>query len=223
MIRAGLGFSAFVLLFMVAVSAVGFERIPPGTELPSHWNLKGEIDDYAPRDLMLILMPGLALFLSALFAFLPAIDPRKENVRASGGLYMAAWLGSLLLLATLHGAIVLGSAFGAPVDRLIPSVLLYSVSALMIVLGNFTSKSRSSFFIGVRTPWTLSSEHSWSVTNRAAGWMLVLTGLGAIAAGFFGDIRAGFLVCLAGALATLVMSVVISYFAWSADPDRRRA
>jgi uncharacterized membrane protein len=223
MIRAGLGFSGVILVFMIAVSAIGFSRIAPGAELPSHWNIKGEIDGYAPRDLMLILMPGLAFGLAALFALLPAIDPRKENVRASGGLYMTAWLGSLLLLATLHGVIVLGSAFGAPVDLLMPNILLYSISALMIVLGNFTAKSRSSFFIGVRTPWTLSSEHSWSVTNRAAGWMLVLTGLGAIAAGYFGDARAGFVVCLAGALATLVVSVAISYFAWASDPDRRRA
>jgi uncharacterized membrane protein len=223
MIRIGVALSALILLFMAGVSVFGFLRIPEGAELPSHWNLKGEIDGYAPRDLMLVLTPIAAMALAALFSLLPMIDPRKENVRASGGLYITAWLGALLLLAIVHAVIVLGAAFGAPVADMMPNILLYAASALMIVLGNFTAKSRSSFFLGVRTPWTLSSEHSWSVTNRAAGWMLVMTGLAAMAAGYFGDAGLGLLVGVAGALATLAMSIVISYFAWAADPERRRA
>ena len=222
MIRFGLAASALLFLFTIAVSAFGFLNIPPGTELPSHWNIKGEVDGYAPRDLMLVFTPIASIALAALFAAIPFIDPRKENVHASGGLYMTAWIGALLLLAGVHAVIVLGAAFDAPVAERMPAVLLYGVSALMIVLGNFTAKSRSNFFIGVRTPWTLSSEHSWSVTNRAAGWMLVLTGLAAIAACYFSHVGAGFLTLVGGALATLVVSVAISWFAWAGDPERRR-
>ena len=223
MIRFGVAASALILLAMTCVSLFGFAQIPPETELPSHWNLKGEIDGTAPRDAMLLATPLAGFAVAALFAALPLIDPRKENVRASGGLYISAWLGTLLLLGFIHGAVVIRAASGGGAPDRIPQILLYGVSALLVVLGNFTAKSRSSFFIGVRTPWTLSSEHSWNVTNRAAGWMLVLTGLSAIAAGSLRNIESGLLTLVGGALATLVVSVAISYFAWAGDPERTRA
>ncbi|MEQ1929655.1 MAG: hypothetical protein ABL957_03865, partial [Parvularculaceae bacterium] len=62
-----------------------------------------------------------------------------------------------------------------------------------------------------------------SVTNRAAGWMLVLTGLAAIVAGSFRSVESGLLALVGGSLATLVVSVAISYFAWAGDPERTRA
>lgn len=220
MIRIGILISALVLAFMVAVSLFGLERIAPGTELASHWNLKGEVDGYAPRDVVLLLGPAVGFGVSLLFALLPFIDPRKEHVRASRGLYLVGWLGALLILAVLHAGIILSAALGGDAATWMPHVLLYATSTLMIVLGNFTAKSRSNWFLGVRTPWTLSSEHSWIVTNRASGWMLVLTGLAAIAASVFMDVQAGLLALVGGALATLVVSLAISYFAWARDPER---
>jgi uncharacterized membrane protein len=220
MIRIGIFVSAIIVACMIGVSFFGFERIAPGADLPTHWNLKGEIDGYTTRDVALILGPALGLGVAIVFTFLPFIDPRREHVRASRGLYLAAWLGALALLAIVHAAIVLPAALGGDSAKQMPSILLYSVSVLLIVLGNFTAKSRSNWFMGVRTPWTLSSEHSWIVTNRASGWMLVLTGLAAIAAGVFVDVKAGLLALVGGALATLVVSLAISYFAWAKDPER---
>ncbi|HAQ34531.1 MAG TPA: hypothetical protein DCQ53_04110, partial [Alphaproteobacteria bacterium] len=35
------------------------------------------------------------------------------------------------------------------------------VSVVMIVLGLVIARARPNFFVGVRTPWTLSSDLSW--------------------------------------------------------------
>lgn len=221
MIRFGLIVSLVFLAAMAAFSAYGFLAIPADALLPSHWNIRGEVDAYQPRNVMLLAVPAMALGLSAVFAVVPLIDPRKDNVRKSGGLYLAGWIGALALVALLHGAIVVSAAQGLDTTRLMPRVILFGVAALLVLLGNFTAKSRSSFFLGVRTPWTLSSEHAWIVTNRAAGWMLVLTGLLAAGAGLLADMRIAFYVLLGGVLATVVMSVAISYFAWASDPERQ--
>ncbi len=215
MMRIGLGASALIIAAMVAISVYGFTQVPPDMELPRQWTFKGE-HRAAGRDLVLFGMPLLALAISGLFALLPLIDPRGDNIRRSAALWLTAWIGILALLAMSHGAVVFaaaaGSDFSAPRD-----LQLFGLCLLLIALGNFLPKSRSNFFAGVRTPWTLSSEHSWSVSNRLAGWLFVLTGLAGAATSLMRDSKTGWSILLAGIAATAVISVVVSYFAWRSD------
>ncbi len=48
---------------------------------------------------------------------------------------------------------------------------------MFILLGNILPKMPSSFFIGIRTPWTLSSEHVWRKTHKVGGICFVMGGL----------------------------------------------
>lgn len=220
--------TAWVLTFaaifvMAAISLYGASVIPENAMIARHWNLAGQVDGYSPRNHVLIGMPALALFVAIVFAAVPYIDPRRRNVAASRGLLLVSWIGVVALLAVTHGWIVLSAARGESGAAPPPHIILYGVSALLIAIGNFVAKSRSNFFLGIRTPWTLSSEHAWAVANRAGGWMLVLTGAAAAAAGYFVDLRTGMLTLVAGALATAIVSVAVSYVAWRSDPERRQA
>jgi len=51
------------------------------------------------------------------------------------------------------------------------------VGALFIVAGNLLAKVRPNWFIGIRTPWTLSSKTAWDKTHRLAAWLFVIAGL----------------------------------------------
>ena len=210
------------ILVMAGFSLYGASAIPEDAMIARHWNLAGEADGFSPRNHVLVAMPALALLIAIVFALVPMIDPRKRNVAASRGLLFTSWLGAMTLLAVAHGWIVLTAARGETAGAPPPHVILYTVSALLVAIGNFVAKSRSNFFLGVRTPWTLSSEYAWSVANRAGGYMLVLTGVAAAAAaaGYLIDLRTGMLTLVAGALATAVVSIAVSYFAWRSDPER---
>lgn len=223
MMRLAWIMTAAAIAAMAAFSLYGLAVIPEDAVIARHWSLAGEADGYSPRNHVLVFFPALALVISAVFAAIPHIDPRKEHVAASRGLLIASWIGTLALFVVLHGAIILGAARGGDGGALAPGAALYGAALLIAVIGNFVAKSRSNFFLGVRTPWTLSSEHAWTVANRAAGWMLVATGAGAAAAGLIADARTGLIVLLAGALASAVVSVVLSYLAWRSDPERERA
>ena len=48
---------------------------------------------------------------------------------------------------------------------------------LFILLGNYMGKIRQNFFVGMRTPWTLSDPEVWNKSQRFAGWMFVIGGL----------------------------------------------
>ena len=78
--------------------------------------------------------------------------------------------------------IVLRAALGYPVA--IERVLPVGLGVLFIVIGNLLPRARPNWFVGIRTPWTLSSDRVWEKTHRfgghvfvAAGMLMLLSGL----------------------------------------------
>ncbi len=218
--KTALWVCGLIIAAMIGVSIYGWMHIPENTMIARHWNLSGVADGFSPRNHVLIGMPVFAAAIAFFFFLIPAIDPRPDHVRRSAGLLTASVIGVTALLAVTHASIVLPAARGAASPPL-PGATLYAASILLILVGNYTAKSRSNFFLGIRTPWTLTSEHAWSVANRTGGWLFALTGAAAAAAGFIGGPSDGYLVLGVGAVSAALVSIVVSYFAWRSDPERR--
>ena len=49
------------------------------SEMPSHWNIEGEVDAYMSKFWALFLMPIISVGLLILFMLIPKIDPLKKN------------------------------------------------------------------------------------------------------------------------------------------------
>ncbi len=217
MIRTGLTATLFLFLLAAAVSAAGFGLIPEGVEIPRHWNLRGEVNGTTERDVYLLTMPAFVLGIGALLAVLPLIDPRGNNIRASAGFYLTAWIGSLMLITGVHATIVYAALSGNAPD---PRFIFAGTGLFLMALGDRMAKSRSNWFAGLRTPWTLSSEHAWGVGNRWAGRLMVLSGIGTIAAAFTMGATASAGVMTAGIVTALLVGTIASWFAWRGDPER---
>ena len=219
MIRRGLIGSLPFLAISVAASLWARGKVPSDARVPAHWNIRGEVDRYAAFGELVWLIPAIIAGLIALMAILPLIDPRKDNLRRSAGLYLAGWIGGVAVAAAAHLMILYSAVTGAQPDL---RYVLAATGGLLVIVGNFLAKSRSNWFAGLRTPWTLTSEHAWTVANRLAGWGFVVTGLFTIAAAFLMGPPAAVAMMLAGLLITLVVAVAASYFAWRSDPERAR-
>jgi uncharacterized membrane protein len=70
--------------------------------------------------------------------------------------------------------LVLGRALGWPID--ITSAMLLGVGAMFMVIGNVLPRTRSNWWIGIRTPWTMESESVWRATHRLAGKTFMIGG-----------------------------------------------
>lgn len=217
-LRRPLMVSFMLILAMVAISAYGWVRLPAEAELPIHWGIDGRPDAFASKPIALLGGPGLALLLTVLFAVLPAIEPRRLHLERSARAYQSAWIGVLAILLLGHAAAI-AAGLGIAVD--VARVIAVGVGALFVTLGNWLPKTSSNFVLGVRTPWTLSSERSWSVTHRLAGRGFVLLGLGVLGLGAF-DAPAALIfgVMLVGMSALATVLVAVSYRVWRSDRDR---
>lgn len=204
---------------MTVAGAWAWTQLPEGTQVPIHWNIDGRPDDWADRTVALALLPLLALGLTALFAVLPSLEPRRRHIEQSWRGYRAIWLSLLVLVGAMHAAIV-AVALGTDVD--IARFTSIGVGLLVAIIGNYLPTVRSNWFMGVRTPWTLSSERSWDRTHRFGGRLFVVVGLATAGLGLvdIGPVPM-FVVLMGGLLAASVSMVVYSYLAWRDDPTRR--
>jgi len=141
-----------------------YEQLPD--PMPSHWNANGEVDDYMDKDIALFFMPGIALFMLGLFIVIPKLDPLKKNIEKFRGYY--DWF-ILLMVAFLVYIYFVTIAWALGYQFSMNYAIMPPLAALFYYVGILCENSKRNWFIGVRTPWTLSSEIVWDRTNRLAG------------------------------------------------------
>jgi uncharacterized membrane protein len=210
--------NSLLVLVMLCSTVVAWQQIPDSQPIPVHYGFDGTPDRYGGKVEALLVEPLIGIAFTVLFAILPRIDPRAQNLMRSQKPYAATAIAALLLLLSIHTATIL-QALGWTVN--VAMVVSVGVSLLFAVIGNYLGKVRSNFSFGIRTPWTLSSEHSWHKTHRLGGRLLFWLGIiGVITA--LADAKQLFFIALLGGTAGITIFLVLySYIMWRNDPERQ--
>ena len=127
-------------------------------------------------------------------------------------------LASIGLILLVHSAIIL-QTLGWSVD--VAMVIAVCFSVLLAIMGNYLGKVRSNFFFGIRTPWTLSSDHVWSKTHRLGGRLLFCLGIGCTVAALTRAAGTILVTALGGSLGISLFLVVYSYLLWKHDAGQQ--
>jgi uncharacterized membrane protein len=217
-LRMPLLLCAALIAVMATLSAWAWSALPPDAVLPTHWDLQGRVNGTMTKGWALSIMPALALAITVLLVAVPRIEPRRDNIIASRKPFLVFWIGGLVVLAAGH-ALLVGAALGYRVD--IPGVLIVLISLTIAVGGNYLGKARPNFFLGIRTPWTLSSDLSWEKTHRMLARLFVFSGIIVLAVRFAIGTQAAFLALAATVSASALLAIVSSYVFWKNDPARR--
>ncbi|ADJ26985.1 protein of unknown function DUF1648 [Dehalogenimonas lykanthroporepellens BL-DC-9] len=200
---------------MFIASAVAWPNAPDS--IPVHWGITGEPDRYGGKFEGLLLTPIMAIGLYLMLLFLPRIDPKRTNYQRFAGIYRLIRIMMVVFMAGIHG-VVLAAVFGYDID--IGMTIMIMAGLLLAVLGNYFGKMKPTWFVGIRTPWTLTSDRSWDRTHRLGGRLFVILGLLLAGAGVIGQEWAFYTVF--GLLFVMIIFLVVySYLIWEADPDRR--
>ncbi len=203
-----------ILGAMFVAAALSWQHVPE--RMPIHWNLQGQPDGYGGKFVGLLLLPLIALGVYPALSFLPRLDPGYRNYQNFATAYHVIRISVLMLLGAVYGVTLL-AALGYQVDM--TTVVCALVGAMLIVFGNFMGKIRPNWFVGVRTPWTLSSKLSWDKTHRLAGWLFIAIGILMFALAIVPtQWMLVATITLAGAM--VVWLVVYSYLVYRNDPAR---
>lgn len=144
---------------ILGVAVYGFlpERVA------SHWNARGEADGFSSALSGILFLPAVMAAVGLLMMGIPHIDPLRENVesfRAEYNMIVVAIAGFMLYLHILTLLWNLGVSFS------MNSLLAPGFGGLFFLMGEMLTKARRNFFIGIRTPWTLSSDRVWQRTHE---------------------------------------------------------
>jgi len=163
--------AALLIAATLIVTLILYPGLP--SRIPMHWNWRGEVNRYGDK-LEIFLMPAAMVVVVFLFAAMPWLSPRRFEVNTFRSTYLYVMLLALAFMAYIH-ALHLWAAFSMPLDM--NRAILGASFLLLTLFGNVLGRVRRNFFIGVRTPWTLSSEKVWDATHRFAARAFVLAGL----------------------------------------------
>ncbi len=185
-------------------------------QIPTHWGLDGQVNGYGGKFEALLLLPLIALLIYLIMLFAPRLDPGRLNYEKFAGAYTVLRLSVVALLAVIYG-LILAAMRGRSVDMQRMAPLL--VGLFIVVIGSVIGKIQPTWFVGIRTPWTLSSRTSWEKTHRAAGKVVMVGGILLAAAGLSGS-QATVIAASAVLGAGMLGVIVYSYLVWRAAPDR---
>lgn len=208
---------ALVVAAMFGAAAVVWPYAPDS--LPVHLGLNGEANRYGGKPDGLLAMPVVALGVFVLLQVLPRFDPLRHRYAEFATAYRVIGLAIEVFLA-LSYAVMLAVVLGA---RLNPTMVIAPmVGLLLIALGAVLDRVRPNWFVGIRTPWTMSSEYAWAQTHRAGRWVFMAMGALLVVAGLLQSTWLTYVAIAVCVLGTLGL-VCYSYVLWRDDGRRRLA
>jgi uncharacterized membrane protein len=200
--------SLVVITFILTL--LYFDSLPDN--IITHWNLNGNADGYTQKGFGLFIVPLMISGLIILLYFIPKIDPLQKNInefRTEYHTLIAVICGFFLYLQIVIITLNLGMNFDIRI-LLSPAfaVLIYSTGVLI-------RKAKRNFFIGIRTPWTISSDSVWNKTHKKAGQLFKASAILSLI-GLFIPEMAFFFIIVPLLLASLGV-IIYSYFEYKKE------
>jgi uncharacterized membrane protein len=184
--------------------------------IPTHWNIGGSVT-YSGKSSILIIA-GPSPVMAVLLRVMPKIDPRKENYAKFQGYYDGFIVVLLLFLLMMDGVILSESFWPGRIS--VGKVVTIALGILFVFLGNLLPKVKNNFFMGLRTPWTLSDPDVWNRAHRLGGKLFFWLGLVIILCGLLLPEVAAFVAIMIGVLIVSAVPAIMSYV-WYRQKQRQ--
>lgn len=208
--------AAWVLsvLPMLLVAAV-YTRLP--SKVPMQWGFDGAVRYDDKWQLFIVAL--IPIFFAVLFPLLPRLDPKRWNYSKFRGSYDLFQAIMMLFLLVITAVCVVEALRPNTVNVEMAVCLLCGM--LFTVMGNIMPKFRPNWFLGIRTPWTISSEHVWHRTHRIGGRLFFAAGLMMIAGAFVPSSTVRMILVLAVSCVAAFVPAVLSYFWYRAEKHEK--
>jgi len=169
-----------LLILSLLASIILYPQMPE--QMVSHWNAEGEPDDYMSKFWGLFLMPMILLVMVLLFLAIPLIDPLKANIKKFRNYFDGFIIVLMLFFMVIHAQTILWSMGIMIAPNVVFPIML---GVLMYYIGVMLGHTKKNWFVGIRTPWTLSSELVWDKTHKMAGKLFKIVGFISLFGVFF--------------------------------------
>lgn len=203
----------FVLIAVVFSFIIGIYFYPQMPEqMASHWNAQGKVDGYMSRFWGVFLMPFVFVGLALLFIAIPRIDPLKNNIEKFRKYYDGFIILFFIFMLLVYFQTILWN-LGIEISPNLAFPIL--MGFLFFYIGVLLENAKRNWFIGIRTPWTLSSDKVWNKTHKLGSKMFKTAGIIALI-GFLFQKYATYFILIPVLFAAFYL-IVYSYFEYQKE------
>ncbi|HDR53726.1 MAG TPA: SdpI family protein [archaeon] len=205
------------LVLVLATLITSFIIYPSLPEvMATHWDLAGEPNGYMTRFWGAFLVPLMTAVMLGLFLLIPGLDPLKSNLKKFRAFFDGFVVLMVGFMAYVHGLVL---AWNLGVRFNMGTAIIPAMGLLFFYIGILLEHSKRNWFVGIKTPWTMSSDRVWVRTHRLGGRVFKIYGVLTVLTGLFlpGWAMTGLLISL------LVISlglVVYSYVEFKKEKSR---
>jgi immunity protein, SdpI family len=200
--------SIIVILVATIASVIVYPQLPEVAA--SHWDANGQVNGYMPRFWAAFLMPLMSIGLLFLLLAVPSIDPLKVNIAKFRNYYNVFVLVIIVFMLIIHGITLVWNLGYNQFN--IGNAIVPAVGLIFIFAGIMMAKAKRNFFIGIRTPWTLSNDTVWEETHKLGSKLFIGAGIVSFLSAFFGE--AGFWIMFIVMMIAAIIPIIYSYILW---------
>ena len=204
-------FAIILTIAAIVAAALFYPQMPD--QMVSHWNAQGEPDDTMAKFWGLALLPITFAIFTLMLIFIPRIDPLKKNVKKFLNYFDGFIIILYLFFTLIFGQMIL---WNLGYELSFNTTMPIAIAVMFFYIGIMLEKAKRNWFIGIRTPWTLSSDRVWDKTHKLGGKLFKATGVIAI----FGVVFQNYMIwlILIPIIAVSIFTIAYSYFEFQKKP-----
>ncbi len=163
-------FPLAVMAILLVYAVYQYPSLPD--PMPSHFDSEGNINGWMGKAAFMWMTGGITLGLYLLITFIPLIDPLWKKIQPRYGLILLIRDVVVGFLAFIFILSILAAREG----HLRFELFGMGLGLVFILMGNYMPRLPQNWFVGIRTPWTLSSAVIWKKTHVVGGWLFAVSG-----------------------------------------------
>lgn len=137
------------------------------------YTLDGEVIWETNKYLAAFIVIGIMIAIYILSIVKPILDPAKASYTIFKKYFVVSILLAELLVFFSSCMLILAS-LDSGLDM--SKIVMLIVGLILIFVGNYLPKVPTTWFVGIRNPWTLSDKNVWNRTHRFTGIVYILSG-----------------------------------------------
>lgn len=162
--------SFLMFIIPIILGIIYYKQLP--NEMAVHFNNQNVADGFAPKWFALFALPLFMILVHGFSLFVIQNDPKKDGHSKVVKRIMYWFIPVLTIFMEINLI-----AYGLDKAFNITTYVLVGLGIFTMILGNYLPKSRQNFSVGIKLPWTLSSEENWNRTHLMAGKVWLVSGL----------------------------------------------
>lgn len=189
--------TSIIMMIPMVVGIMLWDRLPD--VMATHFGTNNIPNGWSSKAFTVFGLPLMLLAVHLITILVTLNDPKKQNIGKK-------MLGFLFWIVPVVSLIVTGATYGYALGMAVDIGMICNVlvGVLFVVIGNYMSKNRQNYTVGIKLPWTLSSQENWNRTHRLASKLWIAAGLIFIVNGFLE--YSGMILILIGIMVVIPMA-----------------